>query len=87
MESQWVPAMQRLLSTDTTSLPVLWDAKFLSGPGTKRGEDAHALREINVIAVVPFPEHASAQIAETALARRLSARKQRAARAAAAKHR
>jgi Domain of unknown function (DUF6815) len=69
LESQWVPAMQRMLSIDTGSLPVLWDADFLYGPKNARGEDGYVLCEINVSAVFPFPEHASERIAEAAIAR------------------
>ncbi len=85
IESRWVPAMQRLLLIETDALPVLWDADFLYGPRNERGEDTYVLCEINISAVFPFPEHASGRIAEAALARMLSARKQSAALAAAAK--
>jgi hypothetical protein len=77
MESNWVPATQRLLSIDTGSLPVLWDADFLYGPRNARGENTYVLCEINVSAVFPFPEHASATIARAAAARISSAAEKR----------
>lgn len=66
MESEWTPAMMRLLDVDHTSLPVIWDADFLYGPKTESGEDTYVLCEINVSAVFPFPEHATKKIAQAA---------------------
>ena len=34
MESEWMPEMQEILSLDTHTLPVIWDADFLYGPKT-----------------------------------------------------
>jgi hypothetical protein len=64
MESEWTPAMLRIFDIDRASLPVLWDADFLYGPKTKTGEDTYILCEINVSAVFPFPEQATAKIAQ-----------------------
>jgi hypothetical protein len=64
MESDWTPAMMRLLEIDRASLPVIWDADFLYGPKTETGEDTHVLCEINVSAVFPFPEQATEKIAQ-----------------------
>ena len=58
LESQWVPAMQRVLDIDTASLPVIWDADFLLGPKTSGGADTYVLCEINVSSVYPFPDSA-----------------------------
>src|SRR3990172_4688399 len=74
MESDWVPAMQRLLEIDAKSLPVIWDADFLYGPKTEAGEDTYVLCEINVSSVLPFPEHAVGPLAQAALARILGAK-------------
>jgi hypothetical protein len=78
IELEWVPAMQQLLAIDTSSLPVLWDADFLYGPKTDRGEDtSYVLCEINVSAVLPFPETAVERIAQAAVTRVLAAKKAR----------
>jgi hypothetical protein len=69
VESEWVPAMQRLLDIDPRSLPVLWDADFLYGPRTEAGHDTYVLCEINVCSVYPFPEQAVEKIAAAAAAR------------------
>jgi hypothetical protein len=74
MESEWVPAMQRLLEIDTKSLPAIWDGDFLYGPKTAAGEDTYVLCEINVSSVLPFPGHAVGPLAEAALARVLDAK-------------
>ena len=55
MESDWVPAMQRLVDVDDNSLPLLWDADFLLGARTEDGDDSYVLCEINVSCVTPFP--------------------------------
>lgn len=67
MESDWVPAMQRLLDIDTLSLPAIWDADFLLGPKTESGDDTYILCEINVSSVFPFPDEAVGKIAEAAV--------------------
>jgi hypothetical protein len=77
METEWVPAMQQLTAIDTASLPVLWDADFLYGPKTNRGEDTYVLCEINVSAVFPFPETAVDRIAQAAVTRMLATMKAR----------
>jgi hypothetical protein len=69
METDWVPAMQRLLEIDTESLPAIWDADFLYGPKTVSGEDTYVLCEINVSAVSPFPDQAPEAIARAAVQR------------------
>ena len=68
MESDWTPAMMRLLDIDRTSLPVIWDADFLYGPKTASNEDTYVLCEINVSAVFPFPPQAAEKIAEAVAA-------------------
>lgn len=69
VESEWVPAMQRLVDVDVASLPLLWDADFLYGPRTESGEDTYVLCEINVSAVSPFPEQAVQKLAKAVVAR------------------
>ncbi len=56
MESEWMPALLKLLEIDAESLPVLWDANFLHGPKTRAGDDTPMLCELNVSAVYPFPD-------------------------------
>ncbi len=77
MESEWAPAFQNLFEIDSNSLPVLWDADFLYGPKTPRGDDTYVLCEINVGAVFPFPESALPTIAEAAAARVFAAKEGR----------
>ncbi len=67
LESDWVPAMQRVLDIDKDSLPILWDADFLYGPKTESGADTFVLCEINVSSVSPFPEEAVEEVAEAAV--------------------
>jgi hypothetical protein len=69
MESMWVPQLQQLLSLDTSSLPVIWDADFLYGPKNADGHDTYVLCEINASSTFAFPEHAMPGVAEAALAR------------------
>jgi hypothetical protein len=69
MESEWTPAMLRILDLDRASLPVIWDADFLYGPKTDSGEDTYVLCEINVSAVFPFPENATPKIANAVASR------------------
>lgn len=80
VESDWVPALQQLFSISSDSLPAIWDADFLYGPGDDRGPDAYVLGEINVSAVFPFPESAVDKIASAAVMRMGSAKSARAAR-------
>jgi hypothetical protein len=69
LESEWIPAAQRLIGVDTDSLPLLWDADFLYGPKTQAGEDTYVLCEINVSSVYPFPEPVAGKLAEAVAAR------------------
>ncbi len=64
LETEWLPAMQRLLDIDTSSLPALWDADFLYGPKTASGEDTFVLCEVNISAVLPFPDATLRPLAE-----------------------
>ena len=68
VESEWVPALQRLLDLDTASLPVIWDADFLFGPKTDAGDDSYVLCEINVCSTFAFPEQAVETVARAAVA-------------------
>jgi hypothetical protein len=72
LESEWIPAMQRLVDVDADSLPLLWDADFLYGPRTQAGADTYVLCEINVSSVYPFPEPAVGKLAEAVAARLMS---------------
>ena len=54
----WVPGMQAILGLDAGSLPVLWDADFLSGPKTAGGQESYLLCEFNASSVAPFPPEA-----------------------------
>jgi len=69
LESNWIPAAQRLLEIETKDLPVLWDCDFLLGPKTEAGHDTYVLCEINVSSVSPFPDSAVGPMARAALAR------------------
>jgi hypothetical protein len=69
--------MMHLLDIDTASLPVIWDADFLYGLKTESGEDTYVLCEINASAVFPFPEQATAKIAQAAATGMLSVKKSR----------
>jgi len=68
METDWVPAMEKLLQIPTASLPALWDADFLYGPKTPDGSDTYVLCEINVSSVAPYPDTAAARVAGVVLA-------------------
>jgi hypothetical protein len=74
LEDEWVPAVQRLLSIERESLPVLWDCDFLLGRQGARGEDTYVLCEINVSSVAPYPESAIPFVVEATLAGMRSAR-------------
>ena len=63
METDWVPAMQRILDLETNSLPALWDADFLYRATGGKGA-RFVLCEVNVSCVSPFPEGAPAAVAE-----------------------
>jgi hypothetical protein len=65
METDWVPAMQRILDLPTERLPALWDADFFyRAQSDARGR--FVLCEINVSCVSPFPDGAPDAIAEAA---------------------
>ena len=72
LEVDWVPAMQSLVGVETASLPVLWDADFLLGPGDEDGTDAYVLCEINASCVTPFPPKAPHALVALAFARTTS---------------
>jgi hypothetical protein len=63
LEFEWIPGLQQLLEIPTSRLPAIWDADFLYGPKTAAGEDTYVLCEINVSAVLPFPDEALAPLA------------------------
>ena len=60
----WLPGMQRLVGVTDPELPILWDADFLYGPRTEAGDDTYMLCEINVSAVIPFPDAVPQKLAE-----------------------
>jgi glutathione synthase/RimK-type ligase-like ATP-grasp enzyme len=67
METDWVPAMQKILDLPTERLPALWDADFFYRPQAEvpaRGR--FVLCEINVSCVSPFPETAPEAVAAAA---------------------
>lgn len=65
MEGEWTPGLCEILSISADTLPVIWDADFLLGPRTPRGEDTYVLCEINVSSVFPIPNEAAAKLAKT----------------------
>ena len=68
LESAWVPGMQKLVDLDPALLPALWDADFLIGPKDTSLQDTYVLCEINVSAVLPFPDEAPPKVAQATLA-------------------
>ena len=74
MESDWVPALQKLFDIETNSLPAIWDADFFCGRKDNLGQDTYVLGEINVSSVLPFPEFAADRIARASLSRMMAAR-------------
>jgi hypothetical protein len=68
-EDEWVPALQRVVGVETTSLPVIWDADLLYGPKTPSGEDTYVLCEINVSSTFAFPEQALGAVASATVER------------------
>jgi hypothetical protein len=60
LEAEWTPQLCALVGLDKASLPALWDADFLFGPGN----DQYVLCEINASCVTPFPPEAPAEIAQ-----------------------
>ncbi|HEY6834034.1 MAG TPA: hypothetical protein VI251_16260, partial [Pseudolabrys sp.] len=69
MEAEWTPQMMKVLGLDAHALPIIWDADFLYGPRTDRGEDTYVLCEINVSCVFAIPDEAPAEIARRTLER------------------
>ena len=69
MEAEWVPQLRDVCDLAAESLPVIWDADFLVGPGGAAGEATPVLCEINVSCVSPFPDAALPKLAEATLRR------------------
>lgn len=69
LETEWVPALQKIAAVATDELPVIWDADFLLGPQTDDGDDSYVLCEINASSTFSFPEHAMPTVARAALER------------------
>lgn len=69
LETEWLPALQRLLDIGSDSLPMLWDCDFMLGPKDASGADSYVLCEINVSSVSPFPDSALEPLARATLAR------------------
>jgi hypothetical protein len=69
LETDWLPAVQRLLDIETVQLPLIWDCDFLLGSRNAAGEDSYVLCEINVSCVSPFPDAALEPLARATLAR------------------
>jgi hypothetical protein len=65
MESQWIPQITAALQIASEELPVIWDADFLYGPKDLNGEDTYVLCEINVSSVLPIPQEAPEEIAQS----------------------
>ncbi|WDL95926.1 Cj0069 family protein [Alicyclobacillus sp. ALC3] len=75
MENKWLPQLQALLNIETASLPIIWDADFLSGPKAPNGEEPYVLCEINVSSVHPYPESAVPYLVKNAVEQVLVRRK------------
>jgi hypothetical protein len=71
LETEWIPALVRLLALDSDALPLLWDADFFFGDST--GPE-FLLCEINSSCVSPFPESAITPMIDE-LGRRLAIKK------------
>jgi hypothetical protein len=69
LETEWLPALQRITALETNDLPLLWDLDFLLGPRDSGGNDTHVLCEINVSCITPFPPGAVARLVDKTLAR------------------
>ncbi|HLF34964.1 MAG TPA: Cj0069 family protein [Cyclobacteriaceae bacterium] len=67
MNSIWIPQLRRILEIAESDMPVIWDADFLLGSKTEKGEDTFVLCEINASSVFPFPENALAKLVKTTL--------------------
>ena len=74
METDWVPALMKLLDIAQSELPLIWDADFLYGARTAAGEDTYVLCEINVSSVFTIPDQAPGEIARLVAARLRMAR-------------
>ena len=61
--------MAQGLDIQAEALPLIWDADFLYGPKTSKGEDTYVLCEINVSSVLPIPDEAPEEIAQSAESR------------------
>jgi len=77
LESEWLPALRRLLGIAADDLPLLWDCDFLHGEAGPSGEDRYVLCEINVSSVAPFPDSAVQPLVAAAVRRIEAARKHR----------
>lgn len=82
LESEWLPAAQRLLEIEKDDLPIIWDCDFLLGP-KRAGKDSYVLCEINASSVAPYPPFAVSPIVAATLARVRAAQRRRAARSEA----
>ena len=69
MERDWIPQMMQLLGIAPDALPIVWDADFLYGARDTMGQNTYVLCEINVSAVFPIPDDATAEIARLVKAR------------------
>jgi hypothetical protein len=69
MESEWTPRMTETLDIQAGELPLIWDADFLFGPKTVTGDDTYVLCEINVSSVLPIPDEAPEELAQSAESR------------------
>ncbi len=67
VETDWLPALQRVLQLDKETLPAIWDVDFLRGVVDAIGGDTWVLCEINVSCVSPYPGEAAEWIAQTAV--------------------
>jgi hypothetical protein len=76
MESQWIPQMTAALQIGSEELPLIWDADFLYGPKDLNGEDTYVLCEINVSSVLPIPQEAPQEIAQSVEVRLRSHRRE-----------
>ncbi len=77
LEDEWIPAVQRLLTIERASLPILWDCDFLLGPKDAQGQDTYVLCEINVSSVAPYPDAAVPFVVDATSASVRAARQRR----------
>jgi len=82
MEHEWAAGLCRTLNIAPDNLPVIWDADFLLGPKTPRGDDGYVLCEINANSVFPIPDEAFDALARVTLDRLVASRRRRAHTAA-----